>query len=679
MPEISDVSPGRGRASDTGIVIDGAAFASSPFTNTVQFQGNTASKSAEDEFQITANVPGCSAGFGLCITDQWIALTVQRQDTGEWAAVRWWIKADLADLQTDSKLTEKIPTGEDLDNPTNEFLTATLWNRLVTFAEWLTQEVLSAKGSVIGRSEAGIVEVLVGNDEEELHRVPAGSGREAGLLWGPPLRIWTYRWGRLIDTGNTRNGAMEANGDGTSTRTGVLAGTHGMARDGIVRHLTVNVESAVGGDTLDQVTVVWNGSTTIYDSGTGLGIAANASHRATINDWRGARDLEVRAFKSGTVGTMALTATLTIQEEVRPQTSGGVEEVLSDAVSVSDSLTSDLVLGGYAEDTADVTDAMTLEMSYDVQLSDAIDVNDVISVAMDLHMMLSDSVYAPDSIAGERDPTYATREREISDSMAVSDSIEAGLDLGDPNDMLGDKLALWLDGTDASTITEDANGISNWANKSTGASAAPSSVAQTNNTRKPNTQSSAINGLDAVRFLSSPGEFLFEEGNPAVTAPPFHVFVVLRHHGGANNAAVFQSSDASAASLSDGWALAAKCGFGNVEMRMEGGGTLTVTTAGSLYSCGDSIIAEFIEAAADDHRLYLDGDNETTSGISRPVTSANVDQTVVGVEATNNRTNFTNFANADIGELIVANDSLTTGERSNILTYLSDRWGISVP
>lgn len=338
MPEVFSITPGRGRAGDPALALNGAGFAPIFPGNTVEFDGNFAVVAAQDETDITAIPPSCFGSFGFCVTDEWIGIAVQRKDSLEWTMARWWVKADLVTLQTDSRLTERIPTGEDLDGPTNEFLTATTWNRLVTFVEWLAHEILSAKGSVLSREAAGLVEVLVGPNGSELRRVPAAAARPAGLIWGPPRRVWTYRWGRLIDAANTRNGAMRANGAADDTTTGVKPGTHGMARSGVLRFLTVNVESATGGDTLDQVTVVWEASTTIHDSGASLAIGADDAYQVELADWRFEGDLEVRAFKTGTAGTMELTAILTVEEEDRPSDGAGLEELLADSIAVTDSI-----------------------------------------------------------------------------------------------------------------------------------------------------------------------------------------------------------------------------------------------------------------------------------------------------------------------------------------------------
>ncbi len=398
MPEISSVSPGRGRAGDPALTIAGAGFApSSPFGNAVEFDGVAASPSSQSETTIVVAPPACSGTFGLCVTDQWILLLVQRIDTAEWDAIRWWIKADLADLKTASGLTEKIPTDEDLDNPTNECLTAATWNRLATFVEFLAHEVLTAKGSIIARDGVGIAEVLVGTNGYELRRVPAGEAGATGLGWGPPKRIWTYRWGLLIDAANVRNGPMSANGAGDDSFPSTKRGTHGMATDGVLRHLTVNVESG-GSDTLDQVTVIHN-LLLIHDSGTGLAIGADDAYRFDLGTWFGARDLEVRAFKTGTTATMALTATLAVEEEVRTQTSGGVEELLSDAIAVTDVIDAEVILGTDPLEAAiAVTDSLAVEVQAHVEFADAMIVAGELATEAAYHRELADAIDAHDTI-----------------------------------------------------------------------------------------------------------------------------------------------------------------------------------------------------------------------------------------------------------------------------------------
>ena len=385
-------------------MISGAGFApASPLGNSVEFQGNLASPTSQDETDISVAPPGCFSGFGLCDVDQWISIAVMRKDTLEWASVLWWIKANLLTLQTDSRLSEKIPTGEDLDNPTNDCLTAATWNRLATFIEFLAHEVLTAKGSVMGRDAVGIAELLVGTNGQEIFRTPAGSGRELGLLWGKPKRVWTLRWGRLIDAGNTRNGTMTANGAGDDSLQSTKRGTHGMPRPGVLRHLTVNVESAAGGDTLDRVQVIYNLAVTLHDSGTGLAIGADDAYQVDLDEWRFERDIEIFVFKTGTTGTMELTATLTIEEELRPFViATSAEDLMSDAISVTDSIEAEIILGTTPMDDAiAVTDTLEVELSLHVQLADAIVVTEALTAETDYHREMSDQIDVHDAITIE--------------------------------------------------------------------------------------------------------------------------------------------------------------------------------------------------------------------------------------------------------------------------------------
>jgi len=399
VPEIFGVTPGRGRAGDPAVAIAGSAFApATPFGNAVEFDGVFTTIVSQDEFDISALPPA-----GLAAVDKWIMIAVQRRDTFDWATFRWWSKALLATLQADSRLSEKIPSGEDLDNPTNEMLTAATWNRLVTFVEFLTQEVLTAKGSILSRDAIGLAELPVGTDGTEVFRTPAGSGHPVGLLWGKPKRIWTYRWGRLIDSANMRNGAMRANGTADDVVTGVKPGTHGMARAGVIRHITVKVETASGPGTLDQIQVVYNLSTVIHDSGTGLGLTADSAYQADLNTWRAANDLEVRAFKVGG-GTMELTATLTVEEELRPDdgSAAGTEDLISDAVAVTDSIAAELVLGiDPIFDAISVTDSLQVELEAHVQLADAALVTDALTTETIYSRDLADQIDAQDAIEVE--------------------------------------------------------------------------------------------------------------------------------------------------------------------------------------------------------------------------------------------------------------------------------------
>lgn len=84
-------------------------------------------------------------------------------------------------------------------------------------------------------------------------------------------------------------------------------------------------------------------------------------------------------------------------------------------------------------------------------------------------------------------------------------------------------LVAWWDASDDDSITDDANGVSEWAGKVDGQS--PSTLIQTVDARKPNVQAAAHNSLQAIRFIRANSERLQGYAAP-FTGRPFSMFVI---------------------------------------------------------------------------------------------------------------------------------------------------------
>jgi hypothetical protein len=102
---------------------------------------------------------------------------------------------------------------------------------------------------------------------------------------------------------------MVANGNALSTS--VLAGEQPVGQAGTIVAIGVLVQA--GSDTLDRVQLFVNGLI-VFDSGTGLGITVGLSYISAPGVAVLATNrVELRAFKAGVIGTMALRARLVVQ------------------------------------------------------------------------------------------------------------------------------------------------------------------------------------------------------------------------------------------------------------------------------------------------------------------------------------------------------------------------------
>lgn len=246
-----------------------------------------------------------------------------------------------------------------------------------------------------------------------------------------------------------------------------------------------------------------------------------------------------------------------------------------------------------------------------------------------------------------------------------------------PATILGAKLEAWFDADDDATIDQDANGVSAWRNKASGN---PAEVTQATDARKPVYNPSGVNGRATLTFDDSAVEVL--TGSPApVTAAPFHMFAVIKFDGGAQNGTAASINDASDVSNFERWSLVGRNGF--PDARFHGHGSFAIfscDTSGPSYGLGDTILMEAIEAAANDHKVVLNGDtgNQGSSSSSRAPNPALVDQLAIGAQVYQGGGSFTEAFGGEMCEVVISNAALTAGEISSMRSYLADKWGVTL-
>lgn len=266
---ITQVLDGRGREGDLFVVI-GTGFSATPGANLVTVDGVQATVLLDTTTGILAVMPA------LTNRDRYVAVVVQFEDgTLDNDVHRYWSKPTLAEMQTVSVPGQVPGPNERVDRAQADVAEAKDYEGAVTLAEYLLREVLTTRGDLFARDSGGIARLPVGGGGNALG---ARSTEPTGLEWTRTERGLTLLWARSVVAGETTLLAMVANGDQLTTSTSI--GEHGAPFDGIIEAIWCFVNDTGGGDTLDQVTVERNGST-VYNSGTGLGLTQNQSHRVT--------------------------------------------------------------------------------------------------------------------------------------------------------------------------------------------------------------------------------------------------------------------------------------------------------------------------------------------------------------------------------------------------------------
>lgn len=300
MVDITAVTPPRFQAGDT-LVIDGLAFSPDFGENFVTIDTIPATIVSESDTQLVVTVP---AGI---TQDAFVAVQVQRGDTGENTATQRWSRGPTANLRSGALVVPgQVPGVLEAADPTPvpDTFQAQDYDAYLSFLAWWLYEVATTKGDLWATDGVAPMQPqAVGAAGLALIAQPAAL---LGLAYAaaPAAGRLTHEWAKQIDAPGAANGPMVANG--LSTDQSVAKGEHAAGIAGTVAQLIVLVQVAVGGDTLDQVQITQNG-VVVYDSGAGLALGQGASHAVNPALVVAAADrLAINAFKAGVAGAMQL-------------------------------------------------------------------------------------------------------------------------------------------------------------------------------------------------------------------------------------------------------------------------------------------------------------------------------------------------------------------------------------
>lgn len=266
MTSITAHTPPRGRAGDT-LVLTGA-FASSG--NTVTVDGIAATVGAESATSVSVTVP---AGIR---TDRFIPVEVTNPDDGSTFTRQWWSKATPAELKSYLMPLQQPGPFEDWGAASSDEhardIEAKDIEALHDLLQYLPLDVFQQPGDMVGQGSAAPQRVTAAAPDATV-MLDHGTSGIAQLQRKPAILTWGRR---LSDASAT---LMSANAVGAATSS---VGTEQRTPEG-GRATILLIYVAVQGGTreLDQVELLKNGSV-VYDSGSGLGIAAQGTHRANV-------------------------------------------------------------------------------------------------------------------------------------------------------------------------------------------------------------------------------------------------------------------------------------------------------------------------------------------------------------------------------------------------------------
>lgn len=272
------------------------------------------------------------------------------------------------------------------------------------------------------------------------------------------------------------------------------------------------------------------------------------------------------------------------------------------------------------------------------------------------------STTPPHEITGLTDLTsYGVRVRAVNSQGAGAWSSVSSRLAWLPSEQAG--LEMWLDPSDATTITSDANGVSALADISGNGH----NLSMTTNANKPAT--STINGLSAIDFTNRQSALV---SSSLVVSPDVMVFLVLQ--GGSIGTSTCHPFD-SANDIADRlWARILSDGSYQALTRNidegDGNGLEQASSATGLATLSPHILCvHHAGTAANGSSLFLNGTSIATGTLGQ--------ERLNGLTLGNHfyYANGSNSFAGSIGEVLVFSSALTATQRQTVEGYLAIKWG----
>lgn len=216
---------------------------------------------------------------------------------------------------------------------------------------------------------------------------------------------------------------------------------------------------------------------------------------------------------------------------------------------------------------------------------------------------------------------------------------------------LGD-LAIWLDATDTSTITQSGGAVSQWNDKSGNGR----NVAQGTGSKQPSFQSQARNNQNVIRFDGSSDALIRSTADASLDVDSRSVFIVSYQTVGTNEGVQFD------------------VGF-NYALSQQGTTGAWYGVVKRTFTCpgvGVMWLASIIDTADGAPGIArVNGREDITLGNQ---TTSSSSTGAFGVGAVADGTSL--FFNGDIGEILVYTRALTNPERKLVEQFLISKWKI---
>ncbi|MEE8150634.1 MAG: LamG domain-containing protein [Nitrosomonadaceae bacterium] len=221
---------------------------------------------------------------------------------------------------------------------------------------------------------------------------------------------------------------------------------------------------------------------------------------------------------------------------------------------------------------------------------------------------------------------------------------------------------LWLDADDASTITEAANLVSQWDDKSGNSN----NVFQAVGSKQPLTNSTSMSGKNTVAFDSSTFESMETAGNLfGATVNDAHVFQVFKTGSTLVNSANFSLSGSSV--VANFWHGIIWSDNMNYFDNGGSGGANRINT-GTIYATDEENFSSWYGTTTENKQeIWKNGTLEASDGSGHAVsTTGNIQ---IGNYGT------IGFQNFELGEMVVINGTMSAFERQQMEGYIAWKWG----
>ena len=233
-------------------------------------------------------------------------------------------------------------------------------------------------------------------------------------------------------------------------------------------------------------------------------------------------------------------------------------------------------------------------------------------------------------------------------------------------------IQLWLDASDASTITLTSGAVSNWADKSGNAI----DFAQGTATNRPIVQAAEKNGRDVIRFDGVDNYLIHNTSILLKNLAGSTIYMVHRlrsNTASRRDLAVISNNTTSAVRLGIYTSLGTANKYVTSMRTTDGGAAQTTTSGNNSDTSWRVLIGSQIYTTANTAIFVNNVADGTNSSVSPSSNTSNTDsaRATIGCGIA-----LTMFADIDVAEVLVYNTNHTTAQRAQVWRYLKAKWAL---